>query len=683
MVPDRLSDSDAELRRYETLLEMADLMVHHGSLPELFEELSGRLREVTAFDFANFSLHDSKKNTMRLHIWAGAELQTLLSEMPVDDTASGWVWKNQQPLVLPDLNAESRFSTLLDILRQKGLRSYCVSPLTTSQKRLGALGLASFRPSAYGEKDVRLLRRVAEMAALAIENALTRQALEEEKERLLALVEVNKTLVANLEIEALLSTISASVSRVVPHDFAAAAIYDAEKGGMRGYVLAAPESQLMIGRGEIIPLGHSISAKAFLSRKAVHLSERDLAATNSRIARSLLRAGIRSIMSMPLLTSRGVLGALNIGSKQENAFSERDQALLMQVAAQVAISLDNARAYTEIAELKNRLAEEKLYLEGEIRSEFNFEEIIGESAPLKRTLAQVKTVAPTDSTVLVLGETGTGKELVARAIHRMSSRSHASFIKLNCAAIPTGLLESELFGHEKGAFTGAISQKVGRLELADKGTLFLDEVGDIPLELQPKLLRVLQDQEFERLGSTRTLKVNVRLIAATNWNLAKGVADGQFRSDLFYRLNVFPIVVPPLRERPKDIPLLVRYFVQKFARRMNKRIETIPTETMSALTSWKWAGNVRELENFIERSVILTEDSVLRVPLAELKPFYEMGEAEGTLMRVEREHILRILRECGGVIAGKNGAAARLGMKRTTLQSRMTKLGIVRSDYQN
>jgi formate hydrogenlyase transcriptional activator len=292
-------------------------------------------------------------------------------------------------------------------------------------------------------------------------------------------------------------------------------------------------------------------------------------------------------------------------------------------------------------------------------------------------------VAPTDSTVLVLGETGTGKELVARAIHRISSRNDASFIKLNCAAIPTGLLESELFGHERGAFTGAISQKVGRLELADKGTLFLDEVGDIPIELQPKLLRVLQDKEFERLGSTRTLKVDIRLIAATNRDLAKGVAERQFRSDLFYRLNVFPIVVPPLRERPKDIPLLVRYFVQKFARRMNKRIESIPSETMNTLSTWKWSGNVRELENFIERSVILTEGSVLRVPLAELKPPYEEADGEGTLSRVEREHILRMLRECGGVISGKSGAAARLGMKRTTLQSRMTKLGISRPEFEN
>ncbi len=680
MAPNRFSDLDGDLRRYEALLEMADLMVHHRSLPELFEELGGRLREVAAFDFANFSLHDPKKNQMHLHIWAGAEL-SLPVDVAVSGTASGWVWENQQPLIFPDLNAESRFSTLCTMMREKGLRSYCILPLTTAQRRLGAFGLASVHPNAYGEKDVHLLRRVAELAALAIENSLTRQALEEERERLHTLVEVNRSLVSNLDMESLLPTISSSVSRVLAHDFAGVGIYDPEKSGMKGYVLAAPEIQLLVARGESIPLEQSISGKAFVSRKTVSWDEQNLAQLGSRLADRLLRAGIRSLLSIPLLTPKGAIGALNIGSKQKHAFSDRDHDLLAHVAAQIAISLDNARAYTEIAQLKNRLAEEKLYLEGEIREEMNFEEIVGESAPLKNVLSQAKTVAPTDSTVLVLGETGTGKELVARAIHRMSSRCSASFIKLNCAAIPTGLLESELFGHERGAFTGAISQKVGRLELADKGTLFLDEVGEIPLELQPKLLRVLQDQEFERLGSTRTIKVNIRLIAATNRDLMKSVLEKQFRSDLFYRLNVFPITVPPLRERSRDVPLLVHYFVQKFARRMNRAIKTIPTEAMNAMRAWRWPGNVRELENFIERSVILTEGSVLRVPLAELTSPNGI-EHEVLLTQVERQHILRILRECGGVIAGEHGAAMRLGMKRTTLQSRMSKLGIQRADYE-
>ena len=330
--------------------------------------------------------------------------------------------------------------------------------------------------------------------------------------------------------------------------------------------------------------------------------------------------------------------------------------------------------------LSKKLAQEKIYLESEIEAEHQFEEIVGESGVLRRVLNEVKIVASTDSTVLILGETGTGKELVARAVHRMSPRNQNGFIKLNCAAIPTGLLESELFGHEKGAFTGAVSQKIGRLELADKGTLFLDEVGDIPLELQPKLLRVLQDQEFERLGSTKTLKVDVRLVAATNRDLNKSVAERQFRSDLFYRLNVFPVRMPALRERREDIPLLVRHFVHKYSVRMNKKIESISRETMLSLTEQNWPGNIRELENFIERSVILTKDSVLYVPLGELE---QEGTARpGNLEAAEREYIVRVLRECNGVIAGPSGAAVRLGLKRTTLQSKMQRLKISRSDFE-
>jgi formate hydrogenlyase transcriptional activator len=295
----------------------------------------------------------------------------------------------------------------------------------------------------------------------------------------------------------------------------------------------------------------------------------------------------------------------------------------------------------------------------------------------------VEIAAPSDATVLILGETGTGKELIARALHRLSSRHEGNFIKLNCAAIPTGLLESELFGHEKGAFTGAVSQKIGRLELADKGTIFLDEIGEIPPELQPKLLRVLQDHEFERLGGIRTIHVDVRLIAATNRDLKQAVTEHQFRSDLFYRLNVFPIHMPPLRERVGDIPLLVHYFVQKFARRMNKTIESIPTEIIRELERWHWPGNIRELENFIERSIILTSGPVFFAPMAELHVSSPGGSFSGTTLKdVEREYILLTLREVGGVIAGAHGAAARLGMKRTTLQSRMQKLGIAREEYE-
>lgn len=336
----------------------------------------------------------------------------------------------------------------------------------------------------------------------------------------------------------------------------------------------------------------------------------------------------------------------------------------------------------EAEEALRRVEQEKSYLEEELTTEHQFEEIIGESPGLKRVLKQAETVAKTDATVLILGETGTGKELVARAIHRLSARKERTFVRLNCSAIPLGLLESELFGHERGAFTGAIAQKMGRLELAHHGTFFLDEIGDLPAELQPKILRALQEKEFERLGGTRTIPVDVRLVAATNRNLAKMVAHGQFRSDLFYRLNVFPIAIPPLRERCEDIPILVNYFVTKHARQMNRPITTIPPDVMQALTKWHWPGNVRELENFIERAVILTQGSALRAPLAELQVAEEpAGSINPNLETAEREHILRVLRECKGMIGGMNGAAKRLGLKRTTLNSKIKKLGIQRRDY--
>ena len=372
--------------------------------------------------------------------------------------------------------------------------------------------------------------------------------------------------------------------------------------------------------------------------------------------------------------------------------------MLCQVASQVAIAIENAFAFKEIDALKDKLAVEKLYLEEEIRTEFSFDEIIGESAALRRALAQVELAAPASTTVLILGETGTGKEIIARAIHNLSPRRERTFVKVNCAAIPAGLLESELFGHERGAFTGALAQKIGRFEFADRGTLFLDEVGDLPLELQPKLLRVLQEQEFERLGGNRTIRVDVRVVAATNSDLTQLVAEKKFRSDLFYRLNVFPIQIPPLRERPEDVPLLVRYFVQKFSRRLNKTVEYVPAPVMDAMVNYAWPGNVRELENLIERAVLLSPGKELRVPLAEFKEnsapsSFAAGPSDlprpieavnsspsspGTLDDAQRQHIVQVLKQTQWRISGPRGAAAILGIKRTTLQARMRKLGIKR-----
>ena len=433
----------------------------------------------------------------------------------------------------------------------------------------------------------------------------------------------------------------------------------------------------MIQDGLLTPVEGTPAGEAFVSRRPAVFSAQDLKQFTTDIAQLLLAEGVQFLCCVPLISRNRVLGTLNVATVYDKEFTSDDIDLLTQVASQFAIAVENALAYQQITELKDTLAEEKLYLEEEIRTEHRFDEIIGDSAALRTVLKQVETVAPTDSTVLILGETGTGKELIARAIHRLSGRRQRTFVKVNCAAIPTGLLESELFGHERGAFTGAIAQKLGRFELAHDGTLFLDEVGDIPLELQSKLLRVLQEREFERLGATRTIRVNVRLVAATNQDLIRMVGEHRFRSDLYYRLNVFPMTMPPLRERAPDIPLLVRYFVQQYAARMNKTITTIPTKSMDMLVRYHWPGNVRELENFIERSVILSQGGVLHVPLAELKVSeFHTALPVSTLQDAERDHIVRALRESNWIIGGESGAAARLGMKRTTLNSKMKKLGI-------
>jgi formate hydrogenlyase transcriptional activator len=454
-------------------------------------------------------------------------------------------------------------------------------------------------------------------------------------------------------------------------------------------VLSFEKNVAFIEEGAIDGECKTPARAAVSSRKPVVLLRRELEELvgESKCARFWVDEGVSAFCSVPLISHDRVLGALDIGRRRDEAFGAEEIELLSEVSKQIAIAVENAQAFQEISELKDRLAKENLYLEEEVRTNHNFGEIVGESAALQRVLKEVETVAPTGSTVLIRGETGTGKELIARALHNLSPRRERTFVKLNCAAIPTGLLESELFGHEKGAFTGAIMQKIGRFELANLGTLFLDEVGDIPLELQPKLLRALQEQEFERLGSTHTICVDVRLVAATNRELSQMVADGQFRGDLYYRLNVFPVLLPPLRERREDIPMLARHFTQQFARRMGRQIETIPATVMDALVNYPWPGNIREMQNVIERAVILSPGPMLRMDATELKNGSQKSEirgqndgplTSGTLADAERDHILSVLRESGWVLGGSNGAAARLAMKRTTLQSKMKKLGISR-----
>jgi formate hydrogenlyase transcriptional activator len=461
----------------------------------------------------------------------------------------------------------------------------------------------------------------------------------------------------------------------MPHDAAALALYDESTKQLRLTALDFPDHDEPCAPGEMIPMEGTPAGQAFTTGRPV---VSDYSKNESDRVRT---SGLKSACTAPLLFRDRTLGILSIKSLRENAFSKEDAELLGQVAKQVAIAVENALAYREIETLKNKLEEEKLYLEEEIRTEYNFEEIIGNSPALKRVLQDVQTVAATDSTVLIYGETGTGKELIAHAIHNLSQRRERTLVKVNCAAIPTGLLESEFFGHEKGAFTGAIDRRVGRFELANQGTIFLDEVEDIPLELQSKLLRVLQEQEFERLGSSRTLRVSVRVVAATNSDLAELVSEKKFRSDLYYRLNVFPINVPPLRERPEDIPLLVHFFAHKFAQQMKKSIESIPKDTMAALIGYHWPGNIRELQNLVERGVIISRGSTLEIPLGELKPANRnTNHTNGAtkLEVVERDHILRVLGEANWVIGGPTGAAARLGLNRTTLNHRMRKLGITR-----
>ena len=498
-----------------------------------------------------------------------------------------------------------------------------------------------------------------------------------------ALLAVSEAIVSHRDLPALLHELACRLHLVVRCDYVAVVLHEAAGDAMRLHILEASDNT-PIPVVLVVPVADDPAGWVWQTQRPLVVSSMSKETRWPRFLERVKPYGVESFCWLPLTTARRRLGALVFTGKEPSAYDAADLGFLQLVANQVAVAVENAVAFQEIAALKDQLAKEKAYLEEEVRTEHHFGEIVGESAALHRVLKQVETVAPTDSTVLIRGETGTGKELVARALHELSPRRERTFVKLNCAAIPTGLLESELFGHERGAFTGAVSQKIGRFELAHRGTLFLDEVGDIPLELQPKLLRVLQEQEFERLGSTRTVKVDVRLAAATHRDLARMVADGRFREDLYYRLNVFPVVLPPLRERRDDIPRLVRHFTQGFARRMGRRIETIPSAVMEALVRYPWPGNVRELQNVIERAVILSPGTTLQIPLGDLRPAATdapaPADAAVTLADAEREHILAALRDSGWVLGGPKGAAARLGMKRSTLYKKMKKLGISRLD---
>src|SRR5579863_1226490 len=680
--PEPSARGEALASRYEALARIAELIRSHSDEKILFETCASELHQVVAFD--GLSWLDPAANWVHWHFlepFASAIESLAVRSIPKEKTVVWWVYQNQQPVVIPFIDRETSFPLLAERLSKLGLRSLCALPLSTAHRKLGSLVFASHLDDAYSHQDQEFLSVVANQIAVALDDARAQA-------RLRLLLDITNRIVTKLDLRDLLGEIVASVRHFLQCDSVGVALPDLEDGELRRYAVDHAKYEMSVGT-------------ASERTKTVFRTGKPLIATKEEVAADPQGAlADLSLYLYPLTVRDRVLGVLGFGTSRENAFSEDDLSFFSQVANQIALAVENSLVYGQVSELKDKLTRENVYLESEIRSELYFEEIVGNSEPLRRVLQEIETVAPADSSVLIYGETGTGKELIARALHDLSSRKPNAFVKLNCAAIPTGLLESELFGHEKGAFTGAITQRVGRFELANRGTIFLDEVGEIPLELQPKLLRVLQEREFERLGSTRTLRTDARLIAATNRDLDAMVHDQKFREDLFYRLNVFPLRVPPLRERPEDIPLLVRHFTEQFARRMNKKIETISSETLKQMRQYHWPGNIRELQNVIERAVILSAGPVLNVPLSEIQSRPSLAPIDGdgsldkksessagkdirnVLEEIERKHILDVLSQTNWVVAGPNGAASRLGMKRSTLQLRMRKLGLSRENFQ-
>ena len=678
MVPSLSISPRVEEARYLALLRAANAIATCRDCETAANTLLAQLREVTPFDSLHLVAFDRETNAPNWRLWEahGKRVDARAGDISVQNDPIQWVYDSGHPLVTADWSQEARFEQYGQVLAELGISSTCTLPLVRGDRRLGVLSLGRFYPHAYDEEEVRFLGLVAEQIGLAIDAAVNFELSERTQDQLKLILDLTNQVVSNLEFDDLLHATSASVRRVMRCDAAAIMLADTETANLRVHALDYPDSRGVFVEGLLVPVEGTMPGNCFKTGKAIVVNRLDPAEIPPEMFKKATAEGLNSFCDIPLVSKNRPLGVLAVARREENTFTPDEVAFLTQVATQVAIGVENALAYREIAELKDRLAQEKLYLEDEVRGEMDFEGIVGQSSALRHVLNLVEEVAPSDSTVLLLGETGTGKELIARAIHDRSRRKDRTFVKLNCAAIPTGLLESELFGHERGAFTGAISQKIGRLELSDRGTLFLDEVGDIPGEIQPKLLRALQEREFERLGSTRTQKVNLRLVAATNRDLEKMVESREFRSDLYYRLNVFPIRIPPLRERPEDIPLLVRYFTQKYGRRMEKQIESVPAAAMKKLATWHWPGNIRELENFIERSVILTHGPALQVPISELGGVNAASAHLSARDDEERDQILRVLKDTRGRVAGPQGAAARMGLKRTTLISRMKKLGI-------
>ncbi|MGA2420608.1 MAG: sigma 54-interacting transcriptional regulator [Candidatus Acidiferrum sp.] len=611
------------------------------------------------------------------------------TEICAKGASCGTAVYRREAVYVTDILTEASWDDYRELMLPFGIRSVWSRPLFTSEgKVLGTFAILYREARSPGASDLRLIESASHITGIAIERHMKEQALQRERDRLRLLLEISNSVTSRLDLRQMVEALSTNLFKVMQCDVSALLVPDSESGELRVTNLYNPDARGPFHEGSLVSMNGSISGQVLRTGRSVRIDSFEEARKDPEtygnpdgqlLYERVTEEGLKTGCYLPLVGRERVVGVLMLCRRSDSLFEKDDVILLEQVACQVAIAVENTLEYEQATKDRDKETKQRLYLEEEIRAEFG--QIVGESPALKTALSLVSVVAPTDSSVLILGETGTGKELVARAIHKLGTRSEQGFVKLNCAAIPLGLLESELFGHEKGAFTGAIAQKTGRFELADKGTLFLDEVGDIPLELQAKLLRVLQEQEFERLGSNRTHKVDVRLIAATHRDLPGMVKQGTFREDLYYRLKVFPIQVPALRQRTEDIPKLARHFTALYAQRMNKRIDTIPRETMDALVRYPWPGNIRELQNFIERAVILSPQSTLRAPTSELEPFPPYRESNAPmngLAEVEREHILRALEASNWVIGGQSGAAARLGMKRTSLAYRMKKLRIRR-----
>jgi formate hydrogenlyase transcriptional activator len=694
--------------RYRTLLEINNAIITNLNQKALLHAISQALRRVIPFDRAAFTLYDPSREMFRFLAIEGTVASSHFRaglEFGRDESISAWVFDHQRPALCHDVKKEQRYPNDRYLVAE-GLNSYCVAPLMIGGRSIGTLNLASENTNQYSEADAEFLCELGSQVALAVSNmtyfeeiAALNNKVEYTAQRYRTLLETNNAIITNLTPEDLLRSLSDILRQVVPFSGAALTLYNPNTKTFRYHALESAFQSDHFQVGIEFDRRQTISAWVFDHQKAVVRRDIEKEQQYPNDAR-LVAAGILSDCIVPLIVGGRSIGTLNVGSTERNQYSDEDLETLEETANQVALAVANMLSYEEIVELKGRLENENVYLQEEIRTEHNFEEIIGNSPALLAVLRKVEQVAPTDSTVLINGETGTGKELIARAIHDRSARKNRPLLKVNCSAISAGLVESELFGHVKGAFTGAFERHIGRFELADGGTIFLDEIGELPLGTQVKLLRVLQEREFEPVGSNRPVKVDVRVIAATNRNLPESIKAGDFRSDLYYRLNVFPIDVPSLRQRGSDISQIAMFFLARFSKKFGKKIQGMPRATVDRLMSYPWPGNIRELQNVIERAVILSQSSVLEleadvIPVLTTADSSIMNDHSNivesilppalptplTLEEIERGHIVTVLNQTCGVVEGPRGAAKILGLHPNTLRHRMQKLGLKRSAY--